>query len=57
LLGGRVLGDWLMHFAPGVSGPALPIIPAFGVFGGIPSLLVGAFLVQLTATRVRETVL
>jgi hypothetical protein len=53
LLAGRLVGDWLMHFAPGASGPALPILPAFGVFGGVPSLLVAAFLVHLTATRSR----
>jgi hypothetical protein len=57
LLAGRVVGDWLVHFAPGANGPALPILPAFGVFGGIPSLLVAAFLVQLTATRSRQAVL
>ena len=56
LLAGRLVGAWLVHFAPGASGPALPLLPAFGVSGGLPSLVVAAFLVHLTATRRRETV-
>jgi hypothetical protein len=56
LLAGRLVGVWLMHFTPGANGPALPILPAFGVFGGLPSLVVAAFLVHLTATRSRQAV-
>jgi hypothetical protein len=57
LLAGRLVGEWVIHFAPGASGPALPILPAFGVFGGLPSLVVAAFLIHLTATRSRAAVL
>jgi hypothetical protein len=50
LLAHRVLALALAGFGPSAADGALPFVP-FGLFPGLPCLVVGALIVQLTAGR------
>jgi hypothetical protein len=46
---GSIVGVGLASAVPGMAGPGLPVLPAFGMFSGIGSLLLSAWIVQNTA--------
>jgi hypothetical protein len=52
MLVGAVLSAALLHALPRVgAGPALPLLPGFGLVAGVPSLLLTTWIVQLSAAR------
>lgn len=50
LVAGSVVGIVVIHAVPG-AGEALPVLPVLGLASGIPSLLVSAFIIQMSAGR------
>ena len=52
---GSVIGIASASAMPGVAGPGVPFMPAFGMFSGVIGLLVGAWIVQHTARPTSET--
>jgi hypothetical protein len=47
---GAVVSASLATAMPGVTGPGVPLLPAFGLFSGLASLLLSAWIVQNTAS-------
>lgn len=50
LVAGSVVGIVVVHAVPG-AGEALPVLPVLGLASGIPSLLVSALIIQMSAGR------
>ena len=53
LLSGRVVSLALVQAMPDLGGHALPVLPSYGLFSSFPSLLVSAWIVQITSARRR----
>ena len=53
LMAGRVASLALVQAMPDLGGHALPGFPAFGLFSSFPSLVLSAWLVQVSAGRTR----
>jgi hypothetical protein len=51
---GSIISLVLVTATPGVAGPGVPFLPAFGMFTGLPSLLLSAFIVQNMARSSTE---
>jgi hypothetical protein len=56
LMAGRLAGLTLVQVMPDLGGHALPAFPTFGLFSTFPSLVLAAWLVQISAGRVRAIV-
>jgi hypothetical protein len=53
LMAGRVASLMLVQTMPDLGGHALPGFPAYGLFSSFPSLVLSAWLVQISAARTR----
>jgi hypothetical protein len=53
LLAGRVASLALVQAMPDLGGHTLPVLPTYGLFSSFPSLVLSAFLVQISAGRGR----
>jgi hypothetical protein len=51
LLIGSLISLGLARWIPAATGPTAPYLPAFGLVAAIPSLLLSAWIVQLTASK------
>jgi hypothetical protein len=56
LMAGRLAGLALVQTMPDLAGHAIPGFPTFGLFSTFPSLILSAWLVQISAGRVRAIV-
>jgi hypothetical protein len=56
LMAGRVASLALVQTMPDLGGHALPGFPAYGLFSSFPSLVLSAWLVQISAARNRTVV-
>jgi uncharacterized membrane protein YeaQ/YmgE (transglycosylase-associated protein family) len=56
LMAGRLAGLALVQVMPDLGGHAIPGFPTFGLFSTFPSLVLSAWLVQISAGRVRAIV-
>jgi hypothetical protein len=54
LMAGRLASIALVQTMPDLGGHALPGFPAYGLFSSFPSLVLSAFLVQISAGRARN---
>ena len=53
LLAGRVVSIVLVQAMPDLGGHTLPMLPTYGLFSSFPSLVLSAFLVQISSGRSR----
>jgi hypothetical protein len=53
LLAGRIAGLVLIQALPDLGGHPVPELPTFGLYSSFPSLLLSAWIVQITAGRTR----
>jgi hypothetical protein len=53
LLAGRIVSLALVQTMPDLGGHAIPVLPTYGLFSSFPSLVLSAFLVQMSAARSR----
>jgi hypothetical protein len=53
LLAGRVASLALVQAMPDLGGHTIPALPTYGLFSSFPSLVLSAFLVQISAGRGR----
>jgi hypothetical protein len=53
LLAGRVASLALVQAMPDLGGHTIPALPTYGLFSSFPSLVLSAFLVQMSAARGR----
>jgi hypothetical protein len=53
LLAGRVASLALVQVMPDLGGHPIPAFPAYGLFSTFPSLVLSAFIVQISAARTR----
>jgi hypothetical protein len=53
LLSSRVVSLALVQAMPDLGGHALPLLPSYGLFSSFPSLLISAWIVQITSARRR----
>jgi hypothetical protein len=53
LLAGRVVSLALVQAMPDLGGHGVPMLPTYGLFSSFPSLVLSAFLVQLSSGRAR----
>jgi hypothetical protein len=51
LLAGRIASLALVQTMPDLGGHSIPVLPTYGLFSSFPSLVLSAFLVQMTAGR------
>ena len=56
LMAGRLAGLALVQVMPDLGGHSIPGFPTFGLFSTFPSLVLSAWLVQISAGRVRAIV-
>ena len=55
LLAGRVASLAVVQAMPDLGGHPIPVLPTYGLFSSFPSLVLSAFLVQISAGRGRVT--
>jgi hypothetical protein len=53
LLAGRLASLALVQLMPDLGGHPIPAFPAYGLFSTFPSLVVSAFIVQISAARTK----
>ena len=53
LMAGRLVSLVLVQAMPDLGGHAMPGFPAYGLFSSFPSLVLSAWLVQISAGRIR----
>jgi hypothetical protein len=56
LMAGRVVSLALVQTMPDLGGHAIPAFPTYGLFSSFPSLVLSAWLVQISAGRIRTIV-
>jgi hypothetical protein len=56
LLAGRVASLALVQAMPDLGGHSVPALPTYGLFSSFPSLVLSAFLVQMSAGRGRAAI-
>jgi hypothetical protein len=56
LMAGRVVSLALVQTMPDLGGHAIPAFPTYGLFSSFPSLVLSAWLVQISAGRARRAV-
>jgi hypothetical protein len=56
LMAGRLAGLALVQAFPDLQGHAIPGLSAYGLFSGFPTLVLSAWLVQISAGRMRRIV-
>lgn len=53
LLAGRIASLALVQTMPDLGGHTIPVLPTYGLFSSFPSLVLSAFLVQMSSGRGR----
>ena len=56
LMAGRVVSLALVQTMPDLRGHAIPAFPTYGLFSSFPSLVLSAWLVQISAGRARRVI-
>jgi hypothetical protein len=56
LLAGRIVSLALVQTMPDLGGHSIPFLPTYGLFSSLPSLVLSAFLVQMSAGRGKAAV-